>query len=736
MAKFSEQDLLLMVRDEQSRSIGWDGGTDSPELVYQREKALRYYKGDMSDDFGDVDVERSTAVSTDVADAIEQALPTLVEVFKTEDVAKFKARDPQDEEAAKQETEYLNYVVCEQNDSHEVLHTVFKDALLLKTGIFYWQWEEAPEPEEEAFTKVSIEEAINANQTNPEEFADFEDHGDGTYSFVLRQAKKEGKVVIKAWKPEDLTVSEDTVKLGDGTYCAFRSRVRRDQLIVDGYDAKLVAELPSFNAFDNPIEDARSTVGEQNGIDGASITGMDTVEIVYHYLRVVEGKASKLYLIVTASELNDIVLHKEEVERVPAAAITPFPISHRFYGLSMADKLMETQRLKTGMLRLAMDYPQFQMYGRYEISESHVTSNTIEDMLKHGPGRPIRTKTPGGINALPTSTMAYNPWEALEALSAAAEQKTGIMRSAMGLAPDSLHETKGGMLAMMNQGQLRIRFIARNFAEGYKDMLLGVHDLIRKKSTIQQVVKLRGQWVPINPASWSLRNELEIEIGNAGGREYDVAAMTQIQGIQAQMVSAQGGLEGALVGPKEILESSHALVARLGRKDASKFFKDPLTVEAPQQQDPSQSPDAMKLQAELQGKMAIEQGKGQITLQLEQSRAQTSLQIARERLQMEYQFKAQLEQAKLASNQEIEMGRRDLDILKLRLELAQRDGQLEAEIDLKAQIADREVYLKEKEIEVRAKLDMMAIRADAERADLDREFSPNITEVFLGGEPG
>src|SRR5690606_17175822 len=112
------------------------------------------------------------------------------------------------------------------------------------------------------------------------------------------------------------------------------------------------------------------------------------------------------------------------------------------------------------------------------------------------------------------------------------ELKTGVMRSASGVNPDSLHETSSGMLAMMNQGQLRVRYMARHMAEGIKDMALGVHKLVRENATIDQMVRLRGSWVPINPAAWSLREELEIEIGSAGGREYDVAALSQILSIQ------------------------------------------------------------------------------------------------------------------------------------------------------------------------------------------------------------
>ena len=54
---------------------------------------------------------RSKAVSADVADTIEGLMPALMDIFcGSDEVVRFEPVGPEDEEAAQQETDYVNYV--------------------------------------------------------------------------------------------------------------------------------------------------------------------------------------------------------------------------------------------------------------------------------------------------------------------------------------------------------------------------------------------------------------------------------------------------------------------------------------------------------------------------------------------------------------------------------------------------------------------------------------------------
>jgi hypothetical protein len=50
-----------------------------------------------------------------------------------------------------------------------------------------------------------------------------------------------------------------------------------------------------------------------------------------------------------------VVIHAEEIEYVPYAAITPYLVPHRMFGRSVADMMIEVQKVKTNLLRMMLD---------------------------------------------------------------------------------------------------------------------------------------------------------------------------------------------------------------------------------------------------------------------------------------------------------------------------------------------------------------------------------------------
>jgi hypothetical protein len=95
---------------------------------------------------------RSQAVSTDVADTIEGLMPSLMDIFcGSDEVVRFEPVGPEDEEAAQQETDYVNHVFMQQNPGFMVLYAFIKDALLQKNGIVKVWWEEGEQEEYETY---------------------------------------------------------------------------------------------------------------------------------------------------------------------------------------------------------------------------------------------------------------------------------------------------------------------------------------------------------------------------------------------------------------------------------------------------------------------------------------------------------------------------------------------------------------------------------------------------------
>lgn len=126
-------------------------GMSGANLASERSDATDYYYGNMSKDMPAAE-GRSSAVSTDVADTIEGLMPSLMDIFcGSDEVVRFEPVGPEDEDAAQQETDYVNHVFMQQNPGFMVLYSFIKDALLSKTGIVKVFWDEHEEEQRETY---------------------------------------------------------------------------------------------------------------------------------------------------------------------------------------------------------------------------------------------------------------------------------------------------------------------------------------------------------------------------------------------------------------------------------------------------------------------------------------------------------------------------------------------------------------------------------------------------------
>jgi len=148
MPKLTASEVQAILKGEKSDALS---AAESSKLSEERARALDYYLGDMSDDMP-APADRSKAVSSDVADAVEGMMPSMMDVFfGGDEVVEFVPTGAEDEEAAQQETDYVNYVFTQKNAGFLVMYTFVKDALLSKNGIVKIYWEDKEECIEESF---------------------------------------------------------------------------------------------------------------------------------------------------------------------------------------------------------------------------------------------------------------------------------------------------------------------------------------------------------------------------------------------------------------------------------------------------------------------------------------------------------------------------------------------------------------------------------------------------------
>ncbi|CAB4140974.1 hypothetical protein UFOVP399_48 [uncultured Caudovirales phage] len=694
---YDETEIKAILKAERQNSIGFDYDNT---LNAEREQALNYYKGHMPD--LPALENRSKVVSTDVADAIETLLPDIVDIFLAgEDGITFMAQGAEDEEAAKQETDYVRHVIFQQNRGFKLLYDGFKDAMQLKTGVWKFYWDSEPEYQEYETTvdemglqeleQLGVEitgiEPVQGNGGNePAEL----------FKVTARKMIRNGCVRIEVIPPEDFTVSEETVELSDTSYCAYRRRCRVQDLIADGYDPD---ELEVLGVDDSDttstVRRARDQSNETLDDDDSFSTEMlRRVEVIEHYIRLdLEGIGKpQIWRIVTGTD-ESCILDIEKRSRIEFASITPYPQPHRFYGQSVADKTIQSQRWVTSLVRMMNDAGHFALNQRQAVNMNFATEDTLPALIDNTPGRPVPTKG-DALSPIASGGPGFDVLSAIEYAKTDTEMKTGIVRNAQGLNPDTLHDTKGGAEMLANASQKRNRLMARQFAEtGVRDLFLGVHDLLRSNATIADTVKLRNKWVDIQPNAWSRRKDVTIEIGiGSGGKDERAQKLLAYSDRLSGVIEMQGGMGGPLVTAENVYQLNTEITDALGIKNGERFMTNPQ--EAPPQE-PQPDPEMLKLQAEQQAAEA--------KLAMQKAESDHKMALARE----EAAFKAEMRQMELAAEQNAMRERAALEAQLARDKAA-------AELELAREKMRNELILARERQAFEAEIGAFKAKADAE----------------------
>ena len=169
-------------------------------------------------------------------------------------------------------------------------------------------------------------------------------------------------------------VADDTV--GDEIFGTGRD-VEKAHRFAEGFDAAQIRSLGDYTGTTRVETLARDTVDEHSQVSSsASNSGTRLVRITEHYVRMdYEGEGRPcLYQIITGGDQSEILRKDGQdcitpFDAVPFAATTPVPMTHRFFGRSIADLVMPLQREKTALKRGALDNLYLHNNPRVEVAE-------------------------------------------------------------------------------------------------------------------------------------------------------------------------------------------------------------------------------------------------------------------------------------------------------------------------------------------------------------------------------
>ena len=650
------------------------------EYSADRLKAIDYYLGEP---FGNEVEGRSSVVTTDFADAVEQIMPSLMRIFTSSDkYVRYAPRTADDVEKAEQLTDYVNYIINNDNDGYRIMYNWFKDSLMFKLGVVKFSWDETSTVQEEEYEGLT-EEEIALLLSNPDiEVVEREENYIATmtefgeeiqivdnYDLKVKITKKSGKIKIDNVPPEEFLFNRRAKSLEDCYFICHRTTMSVSDLVSMGYDRKLIED--HAGKIDNEVDEERQKRFEdlesQSGRDPADPSQQDV--IVHDIIMKVDyddDGVAEMRRILAIGDNGSEILENDICDYIPFAVISPILMPHRLVGRSMFDLTQDLQTIKSTLLRQYLDSTYHSVLPRIVAVEGQVN---LDDLLDGTAGGIIRTRSAGAVQPLSTNGVGAEIQPLMNYLDEVKSDRTGISKASQGLDPSILQSTTASAVSATVKGsQQKLESYARTIAEtGVKDLFRGILHLVSSYQQQERIVRLRNEFVAIDPQEGNSGFDVIVNVGLGTADDEQKIAFLQAIASKQETILQTLGADNPICDLSQYVNTLRQITEIGGFKDANQFFKAPQAVQMQMQQQkaekegqPQQNPvmqaEMMKAQAEIEArKMKIE-----ADIELARQKAIADIQLAREKMNAELEMRrqelgmeAELRMAKAVTDAEI-----------------------------------------------------------------------------------
>ena len=384
MAHLNDDEIVQHIQQEKSEA-DYDG---TNTLSYQREQSTRAYNGV---DFPD-GLAPTTGMSSIVINKVQPAVETLstylTNIFTGDkETVIFNPTSPDLGDAAKQATMLANHLIHKSNNGYHIISRWIKDAAINKNSVVKLYWSTKKTSFTETYENVS-EEDLNVLIAHKEEYGydveiieKEEEKGSVTsidpttgaevtveqnlYSkYVIRCSHEVGLPIIENVPPEEFLINNDATSIDrDDNLCRF---VCHRKLM---YTGDVMAMFP-----DADEEEVMSASGSdylefdyeaqnRGDFDGTySIRGSDRgegalkqVELTESWIKLDADKEGELEWYHCFSVGNSLLSKEIWDGPIPFSSFCFFPVTHKFYGLSVYDKISDAFKTITALMRGEVD---------------------------------------------------------------------------------------------------------------------------------------------------------------------------------------------------------------------------------------------------------------------------------------------------------------------------------------------------------------------------------------------
>ena len=652
-----------------------------------RAKGTEYYRGDP---FGNEEDGRSQVVSMEVRDTVSAMLPSLMRVFfSTENVVEFVPRGPEDDAVAQQATDYANYVFSSDTNGFMQSYAIFKDSLVRKCGIAKCWWEETAEVKIDDYSGLddATVQMLMAEDAEVKIVVSYPDPSIAqdqiaavmaqaaaagveappvpmVHDVQIKRVVRDGRIRIMAVPPEELIIDRRARSFEDAGIIAHRQMLTVGELLEMGYDMDEIE--PNISSTDLDTNDeylARQPLSTTMGSNDSMNPMQRRLLYIEAYLRVdYDGDG--------LPELRKICCMGsgyKMMRNLPASYIPfvdfpfdPEPHTSPVEAMSVFDITHDIQEIKSEVWRNTLDSLAQSIHPRTAVVEGQVN---IDDVLNNETGAVIRMRAPGMVQPLTMPFVGQAGYSMLEYMDQVKEDRTGMSKAAMGLDADALQSsTKAAVAATISASHGRIELTARLMAEGFKKLFKSILYLLTTHQDKPRMVRLRNEWVSIDPRVWDASMDVSVNIGLGNGDVNErLQALTMISQMQKAIVD-QYGLDNPLVTPQMYSRTLQKMVELSGFKDASQYFQMiPADFQAPQQP-PQPTPEevlakvqAESIQADIQKKAAeLELKRQQMMRDDDFRRDQMAQDYLLKKYELELKYGTQINNAELMAAQNMD----------------------------------------------------------------------------------
>lgn len=622
---------IEMQLDEESSMIDLVGVIksemdDAKDFIHQvgeeRSESTEYYLGSEPEATSTL---QSEFISTDVRDTVLFMLPSIMRTFfGTKKVVEFVPNGPEDIPLAEQQTDYINYIVQQKNQGFNVLYSAFKDALVRKTGFVKGFWDDSITASTHEYTGLDpqsyqalvldpnveiVEESVTMETIttlDPVSGEEVVQEIPAMYDITIRRVKAKNQVCLEAIPPEEVLISRHARDIKSASYVAHRMIKSVSELVAMGYDQDEIEEYASYagtaldpesydeqqarNPFDNMVYPDRNDSG-----------GKDVLYIEHYLFYDFDGDGidERIRVCTVGDGLH--VLNVEQWDDLPIVMFCPDPEPHTAIGSCPADYLKPIQAAKSQIMRDTLDSLGHSIFPRMAVVEGQVN---IDDVLNTDIGQPIRVRAPGMVQPFSVPFVGKEAFPVLGYLDESKENRTGVSKASAGLNADALQSsTKAAVAATMSGAQGRIELICRHFAEGgMKDLFTLINNLVIKHQNAQDVFRLNGKFVPVDPRYWNTDKDLVVNVAiSKSSDEEKFAILGQVAGKQEQILSTLGP-SNPMVSLQQYANTLSRMIEMAGFKDPESFINTEVPPMPPMPQETK--PDAAELLAQAEAQKA------------------------------------------------------------------------------------------------------------------------------------